>query len=81
MKSCLASFRGAQARSAATDRTWGASGLVEKRNLRRMPRKALPVHIDTMPANEIDRLVIPMADFAACVDFSVAGHAVWASRT
>ena len=59
----------------------GYLGLVEKRNLQRMPRKAFPVHVDTMPANEIDRLVIPMADFAACVDFSVAGHAVWASRT
>ena len=43
--------------------------------MRRMPREALPVHVDTMPANEIDRLVIPMADFAARVDFSVARHA------
>ena len=30
-----------------------------------MPRKALPVHVDTVPANEIDRLVIPMANLAA----------------
>jgi len=40
-------------------------GLVEKRNLRRVPREAFPVHIDTMPASEIDRIVIPMADLAA----------------
>ena len=35
-------------------RTWDASGLVEKRNLLRVPRKAFPVPIDTMPANEIN---------------------------
>ena len=55
-------------------RTWDASGLVEKRNLRRVPRKAFPVHVDTMPAKEIDRLVIPMAA-SPRVDFSVAGRA------
>ena len=59
----------------------GFSGFVEKRDLWRMPRESFPVHIDTMPANEIDGLVIPMADFAVRIDFSVAGHAAWSSRT
>jgi hypothetical protein len=28
-----------------------------------------------MPAPEMDRLVIPVSDLAACVDFGVAHHA------
>ena len=63
-----------QVPSVAADRTWDTSGLVEKRDLRRVPRKAFPVHVDTMPASEIDRLVIPMADFTACVDFGRVPH-------
>lgn len=36
-------------------------GLVKKRDLRRMPREAFPVHVDAMPAIEIDGLVMPGA--------------------
>jgi hypothetical protein len=54
--------------------TWNAFVVIEKINLPRAPRKAFPVREDTMRANEIDRLVLPMADFAARKNFSVARH-------
>ena len=49
--------------------------LVEKRDLRRMPRHAFPIHIHAVPAIEMDRFVVPMANIASNVDISIAGHA------
>ena len=40
-----------------------------------MPRKALPIHVDTMPTIQINRFVIPMADFAASINVGIACHA------
>src|SRR5258708_3495719 len=49
--------------------------LVEERYLRRVPREALPIHVDAMPTVEIDGLMISMADVSADIDFGVACHA------
>lgn len=40
-----------------------------------MLRKSFPVHEHAMPAPEINRLVIPVSDLAARIDFGVAYHA------
>ena len=56
-------------------------GLVEKGDPLRVPRKAFPVHVDTMLANEINRLAIPMVNFAARIGLWVAGHAAPSGRT
>ena len=53
----------------------GVFGLIEKRNLRSVFRKAFPVHEHAMPAPEINRLVIPVPDFSTRIDFGVAHHA------
>lgn len=48
--------------------------LVEKRNLRRMPRKAFPIHVDTMPSIQVNGPVITMPDFTACMDDRITNH-------
>jgi hypothetical protein len=37
-----------------------------------MPRKAFPVHVDTMPSVQMNGLVITMPDFTARMDDRIA---------
>jgi len=53
----------------------GVPGLIQKRNLRSVLRKSFPVHEYAMPAPKINRLVIPVPDLPARIDFGVAHHA------
>ena len=53
----------------------GVLGLIQKRNLRSVLRKSFPVHEHAMPAPKINRLVIPVPDLSARIDFGVAHHA------
>ena len=53
----------------------GVFGLIEKRNLRSVLRKSLPVHVHAMPSVKINRLVIPVPDLATRIDCGISHHA------
>src|SRR5262245_29042321 len=40
-----------------------------------MPRKALPIHVDTMPSIQVNGLVVRMQDVAARINVGIASHA------
>src|SRR5688572_14173422 len=62
-------------RASLNDRPARPAYSIQESDLHRVRREALPVHIHTMPAIQMDSLVARMANSAACVYLSAPSHA------